>query len=101
MFFLPVPLQGFVAAVSPFNFTAIGGNLAGAPALMVSLGGQGDQGTGRGTGQGDQETGRGTGQSRERLGEGSQPSGSAGLLKEGAEPPWGCSTHTPGVCWTP
>lgn len=29
--------QGFVAAVSPFNFTAIGGNLAGAPALMVSV----------------------------------------------------------------
>jgi len=28
-------IQGFVAAVSPFNFTAIGGNLAGAPALMV------------------------------------------------------------------
>lgn len=31
---LPLP-QGFVAAISPFNFTAIGGNLAGAPALMV------------------------------------------------------------------
>lgn len=31
------PPQGFVAAVSPFNFTAIGGNLAGAPALMVSV----------------------------------------------------------------
>ncbi|XP_075046939.1 delta-1-pyrroline-5-carboxylate dehydrogenase, mitochondrial-like [Mixophyes fleayi] len=30
-------LEGFVAAVSPFNFTAIGGNLAGAPALMVSV----------------------------------------------------------------
>ena len=29
------PLEGFVAAVSPFNFTAIGGNLAGAPVLMV------------------------------------------------------------------
>lgn len=27
-------LEGFVAAVSPFNFTAIGGNLAYAPALM-------------------------------------------------------------------
>ncbi len=27
------PLEGFVYAVSPFNFTAIGGNLAGAPAL--------------------------------------------------------------------
>lgn len=30
--------QGFVAAISPFNFTAIGGNLAGAPALMVRCG---------------------------------------------------------------
>lgn len=29
-------LDGFVAAVSPFNFTAIGGNLAFTPALMVS-----------------------------------------------------------------
>ena len=28
------PLEGFVYAVTPFNFTAIGGNLAGAPALM-------------------------------------------------------------------
>ena len=28
------PLEGFVFAVSPFNFTAIGGNLSGAPALM-------------------------------------------------------------------
>ena len=28
------PLEGFVYAVSPFNFTAIGGNLGGAPALM-------------------------------------------------------------------
>jgi 1-pyrroline-5-carboxylate dehydrogenase len=27
------PLEGFVFAVSPFNFTAIGSNLAGAPAL--------------------------------------------------------------------
>lgn len=27
--------QGFVAAISPFNFTAIGGNLSGVPALMV------------------------------------------------------------------
>ncbi|PCH40797.1 delta-1-pyrroline-5-carboxylate dehydrogenase [Wolfiporia cocos MD-104 SS10] len=27
-------LEGFVLAVSPFNFTAIGGNLAGAPALV-------------------------------------------------------------------
>ncbi|TNN26937.1 Delta-1-pyrroline-5-carboxylate dehydrogenase, mitochondrial [Liparis tanakae] len=33
----PRPLQGFVAAVSPFNFTAIGGNLAGAPALMGNV----------------------------------------------------------------
>uniref|UniRef100_A0A670IYF6 Multifunctional fusion protein n=1 Tax=Podarcis muralis TaxID=64176 RepID=A0A670IYF6_PODMU len=30
-------LYGFVAAVSPFNFTAIGGNLAGAPALMGNV----------------------------------------------------------------
>ncbi|MGH7677576.1 MAG: aldehyde dehydrogenase family protein, partial [Gemmatimonadaceae bacterium] len=28
------PLEGFVYAVSPFNFTAIGGNLPAAPALM-------------------------------------------------------------------
>ncbi len=28
------PLEGFVLAVTPFNFTAIGGNLAVAPALM-------------------------------------------------------------------
>lgn len=28
-------IQGFVAAIAPFNFTAIGGNLASAPALMV------------------------------------------------------------------
>ena len=28
------PLSGFVVAVSPFNFTAIGGNLCAAPALM-------------------------------------------------------------------
>ena len=28
------PLEGFVLAVTPFNFTAIGGNLAIAPALM-------------------------------------------------------------------
>lgn len=27
-----------MAAISPFNFTAIGGNLAGAPALMVRYG---------------------------------------------------------------
>lgn len=30
-------LEGFVAAVTPFNFTAIGGNLAGAPALMGNV----------------------------------------------------------------
>lgn len=30
-------LDGFIAAVSPFNFTAIGGNLAYTPALMVWL----------------------------------------------------------------
>ncbi|CAM0142609.1 1-pyrroline-5-carboxylate dehydrogenase [Umbelopsis sp. WA50703] len=30
-------LEGFVFAVSPFNFTAIGGNLAGAPALMGNV----------------------------------------------------------------
>ncbi|KAJ1142215.1 hypothetical protein NDU88_008542 [Pleurodeles waltl] len=30
-------LEGFVAAVSPFNFTAIGGNLAGAPAMMGNV----------------------------------------------------------------
>ena len=28
------PLEGFVYAVTPFNFTAIGGNLPGAPAMM-------------------------------------------------------------------
>ena len=28
------PLEGFVFAVTPFNFTAIGGNLAAAPALL-------------------------------------------------------------------
>lgn len=28
------PLSGFIMAISPFNFTAIGGNLATAPALM-------------------------------------------------------------------
>ena len=27
-------LEGFVAAIAPFNFTAIGGNLAGTPAMM-------------------------------------------------------------------
>ena len=30
-------LEGFVAAVAPFNFTAIGGNLAFTPALMVKI----------------------------------------------------------------
>lgn len=30
-------LDGFIAAVSPFNFTAIGGNLAYTPALMVCI----------------------------------------------------------------
>lgn len=29
-------IDGFIAAISPFNFTAIGGNLAYTPALMVS-----------------------------------------------------------------
>jgi 1-pyrroline-5-carboxylate dehydrogenase len=28
------PLEGFVFAVTPFNFTAIAGNLPAAPALM-------------------------------------------------------------------
>jgi 1-pyrroline-5-carboxylate dehydrogenase len=31
------PLEGFVFAVSPFNFTSIGGNLSGAPALMGNV----------------------------------------------------------------
>ncbi|HEY0928822.1 MAG TPA: L-glutamate gamma-semialdehyde dehydrogenase [Gemmatimonas sp.] len=31
------PLEGFVYAVTPFNFTAIGGNLPGAPALMGNV----------------------------------------------------------------
>ena len=30
-------MEGFVAAVSPFNFTAIGGNLAYTPAMMVCI----------------------------------------------------------------
>lgn len=30
-------LEGFILAISPFNFTAIGGNLAGAPALMGNV----------------------------------------------------------------
>ena len=29
-------MEGFWAALTPFNFTAIGGNLASAPAIMVS-----------------------------------------------------------------
>lgn len=31
------PLEGFVYAISPFNFTAIGGNLSCAPALMGNV----------------------------------------------------------------
>ncbi|MPY90842.1 MAG: L-glutamate gamma-semialdehyde dehydrogenase [Luteitalea sp.] len=31
------PLEGFVYAISPFNFTAIGGNLTGSPALMGNV----------------------------------------------------------------
>ncbi|KAL8813528.1 MAG: hypothetical protein Q9200_000202 [Gallowayella weberi] len=31
------PLEGFVYAISPFNFTAIGGNLVSAPALMGNV----------------------------------------------------------------
>lgn len=31
------PLEGFIYAVSPFNFTAIGGNLISAPALMGNV----------------------------------------------------------------
>lgn len=31
------PLEGFVVVYSPFNFTAIGGNLASAPALMGNV----------------------------------------------------------------
>ncbi len=31
------PLEGFVYAVTPFNFTAIGGNIAAAPALMGNV----------------------------------------------------------------
>ena len=30
-------LEGFIAAISPFNFTAIGGNLGGVPALMGNV----------------------------------------------------------------
>jgi 1-pyrroline-5-carboxylate dehydrogenase len=29
--------KGFIAAISPFNFTAIGGNLASAPSLMGNV----------------------------------------------------------------
>ena len=31
------PLEGFVYAISPFNFTAIGANLCGAPAIMGNV----------------------------------------------------------------
>ncbi|HSM06305.1 MAG TPA: L-glutamate gamma-semialdehyde dehydrogenase [Longimicrobiales bacterium] len=31
------PLEGFIYAVSPFNFTSIGGNLSGAPAMMGNV----------------------------------------------------------------
>jgi len=31
------PLEGFVFAIPPFNFTAIGGNLAGAPVLLGNV----------------------------------------------------------------
>ncbi|KAI1077159.1 delta-1-pyrroline-5-carboxylate dehydrogenase 1 [Whalleya microplaca] len=31
------PLEGFVYAISPFNFTAIGGNLSAAPALLGNV----------------------------------------------------------------
>ncbi|MDT8368276.1 MAG: L-glutamate gamma-semialdehyde dehydrogenase [Longimicrobiales bacterium] len=31
------PLEGFIYAVSPFNFTSIGGNLAGAPAMLGNV----------------------------------------------------------------
>ncbi len=31
------PLEGFIFAVNPFNFTSIGGNLAAAPALMGNV----------------------------------------------------------------
>ena len=33
----PRPLEGFVAAITPFNFTAIAGNLPTAPALMGNV----------------------------------------------------------------
>jgi 1-pyrroline-5-carboxylate dehydrogenase len=31
------PLEGFVLAVTPFNFTAIGGNLVGAPVIVGNV----------------------------------------------------------------
>jgi 1-pyrroline-5-carboxylate dehydrogenase len=31
------PLEGFIYAISPFNFTSIGGNLCGAPVLMGNV----------------------------------------------------------------
>ena len=31
------PLEGFVFAITPFNFTSIAGNLPSAPALMVNV----------------------------------------------------------------
>ena len=31
------PLEGFIASVTPFNFTAIAGNLAYTPCIMVGL----------------------------------------------------------------
>jgi 1-pyrroline-5-carboxylate dehydrogenase len=33
----PRPLEGFILAVTPFNFTAIGGNLPSAPALLGNV----------------------------------------------------------------
>lgn len=36
-------MDGFIAAVSPFNFTAIGGNLSYTPALMVCNAGHADR----------------------------------------------------------
>jgi acyl-CoA reductase-like NAD-dependent aldehyde dehydrogenase len=32
------PLEGFVLSVTPFNFTAIGGNLVAAPAIVGNVG---------------------------------------------------------------
>ena len=31
------PLEGFIYAITPFNFTAIGGNLCASPALMGNV----------------------------------------------------------------